>query len=121
MQELVRQGMDLMQLFNSKGRSCEENCTKNVMMHRACFPAADVCFLTACFVLPLLDLCQEFILTHFMVCRRNRASPTGRGKSAAVCQMMSVFGEDECDGGVDESERGRVCTVEVTGDPQQRS
>lgn len=32
-----------------------------------CFSAADVCFLTAGFFLPFLDLCQELRLTHFMV------------------------------------------------------
>lgn len=56
-------------------RSCEENCTEDVMMHWACFSAADVCFLTACFFHPLLDLCQERRLTHFMLYRQNRQPP----------------------------------------------
>ncbi len=79
-------------------RSCEENCTEDVMIYRSLFPAVDVCFLTACFFLPFLDLCQELRLTHFMLYRQNRTAPTGRGRSL-VCRMMSVFGEDECVGG----------------------
>lgn len=82
------------------------------MIYRALFPAAHVCFLTVCFFLPFLDLCQEQRLTHFVLYRQNRTAPTGRGRSL-VCRMMSVFGEDECvsggggrEGGVDESGRG---------------
>lgn len=74
------------------------------------------------FSLLLLDLCQEPKLTHFMVYRLNRAAPTGRGKSS-VCQMMSVFGEDECDGvvgGTDESGKRRVCEGEATSNLPQR-
>lgn len=67
-------------------------------IYQACFPATDECFLTACFTLALLNLYQKFTLTHFLLYRWNRAAPTDRGKSSG-CQMMSVFGEDGCDGG----------------------
>lgn len=103
-------------------RSCEESYSTDVMMYQACFPAADVFSDSLFFFLSLLDLCQELKFTRFMVYRRNRAAPTGRGKSS-VCQMMSVFGEDECDdggGGIDESGKRRVCVEEATSNPPKR-
>lgn len=90
--------------------SCEENCTEDVMIYHALFPA---CFLTACFLLPFLDLCQE---THPFQTEQNRTAPTGRGRSL-VCWVMSVFGEDECvgSGGLDESGEGEKRRVWVGG------
>lgn len=58
-----------------------------------------------------------------MLYRQNRTAPTDRGKSL-VCQMMSVFGEDDCvgGGGLDESGRGKeksMCGGGNTGSPTE--
>lgn len=82
-----------MVVLPSKG-SCEENCTEDVMIYQALFPA---CFLTACFLLSVHDLCEETHPFHAVRTKQNGATPTDRGRSL-VCWVMSVFGEDECVG-----------------------
>lgn len=84
-------------VFQREG-SCEESRLKGVLADQAYFLQQMCVFWQFVLVSPFLDPCQRCRLARFMLYRQNTAAPTGGGASS-VCQMMSVFGEDECDGG----------------------
>ena len=79
-------------------RSCEENCTKDVMIYGApfflFFPPSGRCVFSdreVFFSSHRLICVRGWDSTHFTVYRQNRAAPTGRRKELGLLNDVSVW------------------------------
>ena len=73
-------------------RSCEESCTKDVMMYLACFfSVADVCFLTACFYSPVPWFVSGAETHPFHAVETGQNSPHRQRKEFVLSNDVSVW------------------------------